>query len=150
MSDIATNRKASFNYEILETVEAGVMLSGSEVKSLRLGQASLADSYAIAKGREFYLINCHIAPYDKAGYLGHEPRRERKLLLNAKEIDRLLGKATEKGLAIVPLKMYFKGAWAKVLLGLGKGKKQYDKRESIKRREADRDMSREIRRAKAA
>lgn len=146
MSDIATNRKARFNYEILDTVEAGLVLTGSEVKSARAAQVSLTDAYAIAKQGALYLINCHIAPYDKAGYMGHEPRRERKLLLRQKEFAKFLGKATEKGFALVPLKMYFKGAWAKVLIGVGRGKKSHDKRETIKRREADREIARDMRR----
>lgn len=142
MPDIATNRKASFNYEILESVEAGLMLTGSEVKSLRAGQANLLDSYAISKNGELYLINCHISPYDKAGYMNHEPMRERKLLLKRREMDRLTGKAREKGLTLVPLKLYFKGPWVKVLLGVGKGKKAHDKREAIKRRETNREVAR--------
>lgn len=146
MSAVATNRKALFNYQILEEVEAGLILTGTEVKSIRAGHVSLSDSYAVPKGSELYLINCHISPYDKAGYLNHEPLRERKLLLNAREMAKLIGKSYEKGLTIVPLKLYFKGAWAKVLLGVGKGKKFHDKRESIKRREADRESARAMRR----
>ena len=141
MAELANNRKAYFNYEILETVEAGIQLTGSEVKSLRAGKVNIGDSYAIAKASGMFLINCHIAPYDHAGYMNHEPMRERKLLLHQKEIDRLMEKASEKGLTLVALKLYFKGPWVKALLGVGRGKKSHDKRDSIKRREADRLLS---------
>ncbi len=145
MSDIAQNRKARFNYEILEDVEAGLVLTGSEVKSMRAGKVNIADAYAIPKDGALYLLNCHVAPYDKAGYTGHDPLRPRKLLLKEREMLRLFGKVQEKGLTLVPLKLYFKGPWAKVLLGLGKGKKMHDKRESIKRRDSEREVSRAIR-----
>lgn len=148
MADIATNRKASFHYEILETLEAGLVLTGSEVKSLRAGRATIAEGYAVQKGAAFYLIGCHIAPYAYAGYSGHDPLRERKLLLGQQETVRLMGKVQEKGLTLVPLKLYFKGAWAKVLIGVGRGKKHHDKRATIKRRESEREIARAIRSGK--
>jgi len=139
---IATNRRARFDYEILDTVEAGIVLVGPEVKSLRAGKANLSDSYAMIRRGEAWLINCHISPYDKAGRNNPEPRRERKLLLHRRELERLHGKLAEKGLTLIPLELYFKNGRAKAQLGLGRGKRQYDKRQTIRKREEERDMKR--------
>ena len=143
---IATNRKARYEYHVLQTFEAGLTLLGSEVKSLRKGKANLKDSYAMAKNNEIFLMNMHIAPYDKAGNDGHEPERPRKLLLHAKEIDKLISLTETKGMTLVPLKLYFKGKYAKVEIGVCKGKKVYDKRAVIMERDINRDIEREIKR----
>jgi SsrA-binding protein len=142
---IATNRRARFEYEVLERVEAGLVLVGPEVKSLRAGKASLGDAYAIVRRGEAWLQNCHISPYDPAARENPEPRRERKLLLHRKEIQRLAGKLQERGLTMVPLKLYFKDGRAKVELALVRGKRRYDKRESIRERETQRDLARRMR-----
>jgi SsrA-binding protein len=142
---IATNRRARFEYEILERVEAGLVLVGPEVKSLRAGKASLGDAYAIIRRGEAWLLNCHIAPYDPAARDNPEPRRERKLLLHRREIRRLTGKLHERGFTMVPLSLYFKGGRAKVELALVRGKRRYDKRESIRERETQRDLARQMR-----
>lgn len=143
---IAINRKANHEYAIDETYEAGMVLTGSEVKSLREGKAVLGDAFARIDGKgDLVLINLHIAPYDKAGYAQHEPTRTRKLLLHKSEIERLRGKTQEKGLALVPIRMYWKNGYAKVLLGLGKGKKLHDKRADIKARETKRELDRALR-----
>ncbi len=139
---IASNRRARFDYEILDTVEAGIVLRGPEVKSLRSGKASLSDSYAIIRRGEAWLMSCHISPYDKAGRDNPEPRRERKLLLHRTEMGRLQGKLAEKGLTLIPLQLYFKNGRAKVQLGLARGKRRYDKRQTIRKREEERDMRR--------
>lgn len=140
---ISDNRQARFLYEILETYEAGIQLSGTEVKSIRAGKVNLRDGYALIRNGEALLINVHISPYQASGeYFNHDPRRTRKLLLHRKEINKLVGQLEQKGLTLVPLKMYFKGGWVKVSLGVGKGKKLHDKRETIKRREDQREMSR--------
>ena len=138
---IATNKKAFHDYFILETFEAGIVLKGTEVKSVKQGRINLKDSYAKIKNGEIFLFNTHISPYKHGNVFNHDPRRTRKLLLNRKEIDRIIGKVNEKGLTLVPLKVYLKKGLVKVELGLCKGKKLYDKREEIKRR----DMEREIR-----
>lgn len=144
---IGANRKARHDYEILDTVEAGIVLQGSEVKSLRLGKVNLKDSYAhIARG-EVFLNNVHISPYEAANYFNHEPERVRKLLLHRKEILRLIGQTQQKGLTLVPLKLYFKRGRAKVQLGLAKGKKQFDKRHDIAKRAAQRAMDRAVKEA---
>lgn len=143
---ICENRKSRFNYEILDTFEAGMILTGSEVKSLRAGGASIGDSYGMISKNEIFLLNAHIAPYKGASSNNHEPLRMRKLLLNRHEIDKLIGKTHEKGLTLVPLKMYFKKGRAKVELGLGKGKKKGDKRAAIKKREEDRSIQRAMKR----
>ena len=140
---ISTNRKAHHLYHILESYEAGVALVGTEVKSLRLGGANLKDSYAMVEKGEIYLRNMHISPYDQASRFNHDPTRTRKLLMHKKEIKRLLGKTVEKGLTLVPLRLYFKGNVAKVELALVIGKKMYDRRKDIK----DREVKRELRRA---
>jgi SsrA-binding protein len=139
---IATNRRARFDYEILDTFEAGIVLVGPEVKSLRAGRANLSDSYAIVRRGEAWLLNCHISPYDKAGRDNPNPRRERKLLLHRAEIVRLQGKLGEKGLTLVPLQLYFKNGRAKAQLGLARGKRTYDKRQTIRTREEEREMKR--------
>ncbi len=139
---VATNRKARHDYLILETYEAGMVLEGSEVKSLRAGKANLKDSYAMVKNEELYLLQMHISPYDKASQFGHDPTRSRKLLMHKKEIRRLLGKTVQKGLTLVPLRLYFKGSHAKIELALVTGKRKYDKRKAIAEREAKRALER--------
>jgi len=139
-----SNRKARHDYEVLESLEAGVVLRGSEVKSLRLGNANLQDSYAYVKGSEVWLSGMHINPYEQASILNHDPRRERKLLLHKKEIRKLIGKTAEKGLTLVPLKVYFRSGLAKVELGICKGKRSYDKRAAIAKRENEREMRRQF------
>ena len=139
---VATNRRARFDYEILEIHEAGVALLGPEVKSLRAGKANLSDSYASVRGGEVFLINAHISPYTQAGRENPDPRRERKLLLHRGEIARLRGKVAERGLTLVPLRLYFKNGRVKVELGVARGKRRYDKRETIRRREQEREMQR--------
>ncbi|HKY64103.1 MAG TPA: SsrA-binding protein SmpB [bacterium] len=139
---LAENRKARFNYEILEKLEAGIALVGSEVKSLREGGGNLADAYAHFQRNELWLANLHIAHYKAANQFNHEPTRLRKLLLHRQELDRLLGKIQEKGLTLLPLTLYLKGGKVKVELGLGKGKKAHDKRDTIKQRESDRELKR--------
>ena len=139
---IATNRKARYNYEILDTFEAGIVLRGSEVKSLRDAQIQLKDSYASIRGGEVWLENAHIAPYSFAEGGGHEPERPRKLLLHRREIDRLFGRIKEEGLTLVPLQVYFVNGKAKVELGLGKGKRTRDKRRDIVARQQKREMDR--------
>jgi SsrA-binding protein len=142
---VASNPKARHDYEILETIEAGMVLTGSEVKSLRGGAASMRESFAIIRDGEPLLIGMHIAPYAQAGYAGHEPTRTRKLLLHREEIRRLVGKTAERGLTLVPLKIYFSHGLAKVQLGLARGKKVYDRRETMKERDAQRQIDRALR-----
>ena len=139
---VATNRRARFDYEILEVHEAGVALLGPEVKSLRAGKANLSDAYASVRGREVFLVNAHISPYTQAGRTNPDPRRERKLLLHRAEIARLRGKLAERGLTLVPLRLYFKSGRVKVELGVARGKRRHDKREAIRRREQEREMQR--------
>jgi SsrA-binding protein len=139
---VATNRKARYNYEILDTFEAGIVLRGSEVKSLRDAQVQLKDSYASIRGGEVWLENVHIAPYSFAEGGGHDPERPRKLLLHRREIDRLFGRIKEEGLTLVPLQLYFVNGKAKVELGLGKGKRTRDKRRDIVARQQKREMDR--------
>ena len=143
---VATNPKARHDYEILETMEAGMVLTGSEVKSLRGGSASMRESFAIIRDGEPLLIGMHIGPYAQAGYAGHEPTRTRKLLLHRDEIQRLVGKTKERGLTLVPLKVYFSHGLAKIELGLAKGKKTYDRRESLKEKDAQMQIDRAMRR----
>ena len=143
---VAENRKARFNYEISDTLEAGIALSGSEVKSLRSGKANIADAYASDEGGELYLLNAHIAEYSQAGRANLEPTRPRKLLLHRKEIGKLAGAIQREGMTVVPLKLYFnQRGIAKVLLGLAKGKKLHDKRDTEKRRDWDRQKGRLMR-----
>lgn len=139
---ITSNRRATHDYEILETFEAGLVLLGPEVKSLREGRANLSDSYAVLRRGEAFLVNAHVSPYEKAGRDNAEPRRERKLLMHRAEISRLGPKLAERGFTLVPLSLYFKAGRAKVELGLARGKKQYDKRQTLKKREQDREIER--------
>ena len=142
MTVVTQNKKAFHDYAIDETVEAGMVLTGTEVKSLRDGKANLLDSYVLIKGSEAVLLNCHISPYTHGNIMNHEPTRTRKLLLHKKEIIRLQGKVAQKGYSLIPLKIYFKGSHAKVEVGLARGKKQYEKRDTIKKKEADREIQR--------
>lgn len=142
MKIVCQNRKAFHDYSIEETIEAGIQLLGTEVKSLREGKANLMDSYVLIKDSEVLLLNCHISPYTHGNIMNHEPLRTRKLLLHGKEIERLRGKMQQKGYTLIPLKVYFKGSFAKVEIGLAKGKKTYEKREVIKEREAKRTIER--------
>ena len=143
---VAENRKARFNYEIEDKLEAGLVLTGSEVKSLRAGKANIADAYASDERGELYLINAHIAEYAQAGRFNHEPKRPRKLLLHARERDRLLGAMQRQGMTVVPLKLYFNARGiAKLELGLAKGKKLHDKRETEKKRDWERQKGRLMR-----
>ena len=139
---IAHNRKARHNYEILETYEAGMALAGTEVKSLRDGRANFKDSYAAVRNEEVWLYGMHISPYSHGNINNHNPERDRKLLLHRNEIRRLIGKTQETGLTLVPLQLYFKNGKVKVELALAKGKKQYDKREAIAKKEAARETKR--------
>ena len=144
-STITTNRRARFDYTFEAEYEAGIVLTGSEVKSLREGNAQFKDSYGLIRDGELWLIGMHIPPYEMARHGGHDPERERKLLLHAHEIARIGGRVREKGLTLIPIKMYWKNGRAKLLLGMGKGARQYDKRRKIRdreiRRETDRAMS---------
>lgn len=142
---IASHRRARFDYEVLDTFEAGMSLLGPEVKSLRLGKASLSEAYAILRKGEIFLRGLHISPYEQAGRNNPDPLRERKLLLHRHELRRLQSKVTERGLTLVPLSLYWKDGRAKVELALVRGKRQTDKRETIKRREQDREMRRAVR-----
>jgi SsrA-binding protein len=141
---VATNRKAYHDYTILETFEAGIVLLGSEIKSVRDNRVSLGEAYVRADGGELWLVGAHIARYEAASYMGHEPTRSRKLLMHHKQIRLLMEKLAEKGLTLVPLRMYIKERTAKLEIGLGRGKKLYDKRETIMRRESDREIERTL------
>ncbi|OGU31142.1 MAG: SsrA-binding protein [Ignavibacteria bacterium GWA2_55_11] len=143
---VVSNRKARHEYAILETVEAGLVLTGTEVKSLRQGNASLLDAYAMVKNGEVWLLGMHINPYEHGSFANHDPLRTRKLLLQKKQVRKLIGRVAEKGLTLIPLSVYFKGAFAKLELALARGKKTYDKRESIRERETKRDLDRARRR----
>ena len=143
-SVITVNRKAYHDYHIQESFEAGIVLKGSEIKSIRAGKVNLSDAYAKPENGELWLYNSHIASYDAASYNTHEPIRPRKLLLHRKEIDILAGKVMQKSLTLVPLKLYIKHGVAKVELGVAKGKKVYDKREAIARRDAEREIERAL------
>ena len=142
---ICLNRKASFNYFFETLFEAGIVLKGSEIKSIRQGKVNIADSYAVEKNGEIILINSHIASYQQASYINHKPLDERKLLLNKREINKLIGKMQREGFTIIPTKMYFKKGKAKIELAVAKGKKQFDKRAAIKRRDWNRDKARYVR-----
>ena len=139
---IASNRKARHDYTILDTYEAGIALMGTEVKSLRAGRASLVDAFGQEKDGELYLYGLHIPEYAQGTWTNHEPRRTRKLLLHRLEIEKLIGKTRESGLTLVPLSQYFSDGWAKVELGLARGKRLYDKRQDMARRDSDREISR--------
>ena len=141
---VAQNKKARHRFHVLETVEAGISLTGNEVKSLRDGQVSLDESYARVRGGEVFLVDCHIAAYEKTGFDQPDPRRERKLLLGRHEIKRLGVKVIQRGFTLVPTRLYFKGPWAKVELGLARGKGAVDRRSDIKKREQKRDMARAL------
>jgi SsrA-binding protein len=141
---IATNRKARHDYLIEDTFEAGLVLTGSEIKSIRAGQVNLRDGYATVRDGELWLISTHIAPYKQASQQNHEPRRDRKLLMHRREINRLTGKLQEKGLTLVPLRIYLKNSRAKVELGLARGKKSHDKRQAMRERADRRQMSRAL------
>jgi SsrA-binding protein len=142
---VITNRKARHEYHIDEVYEAGISLKGTEVKALRLGNANLQDSYAFVRAGEVFIEGMHISPYEFGNQFNHEPKRERKLLLNKKEIRKLIGKTKEKGYTLIPLSVYFKNGKAKVELALARGKKSFDKRKSIAERDAKRDQEREMR-----
>jgi len=141
---VATNRKAFHDYHIEDKYEAGMSLLGTEVKSLREGRANLKESYVIIKEGEAYLFNCHISPYSHGNLQNHDPLRTRKLLLHKKELSKLWGGISQKGFTLVPLKIYFKGGKAKVEIGLAKGKREYEKRDSIKAKEAKREIERHM------
>ena len=146
---VATNRKAFHDYSIEEKFEAGIVLRGTEVKSLREGKVNLRDSYARVDHNEIFLVHCHISPYSHGNIMNHDPLRPRKLLLHRKEINKLLGKTQQKGLTLVPLRIYFSPrGQAKVEIGIAKGKKLYDRREAIKEREAGREMERALKGAR--
>lgn len=141
---VTQNRKAYHDYHIEETYEAGIALKGTEVKSIREGRVNLKDSYVLIKDAEAWLLNCHISPYSHGNIMNHDPLRTRKLLLHKREIQRILGKSMQKGYTLVPLKLYFKGPYVKVEIGLAKGKRVYEKRESIKEKEARRDIEKAL------
>jgi SsrA-binding protein len=143
---VATNRKAYHNYHIGESMEAGIALTGTEIKSVRAGRVSLGDAYIQPEGGELWLQNAHIARYDAGSYMSHEPRRKRRLLLHRKQITSLTSQVAERGFTLVPLKVYIKDSLAKVEIALAKGKKLYDKREAIARRDAEREMERAVKR----
>lgn len=145
---VATNRKAYHNYHIGDSIEAGLALTGTEIKSIRNGRISLGDAYVRPEAGELWLVNAHIARYEAGSYLSHEPTRPRKLLLHRKQIDSLASQVAEKGLTLVPVKLYLKDSLAKVAVALAKGKKLYDKRESIARREIERELGRATKRQK--
>ena len=146
VTSVARNRAARHDYAILETWEAGLVLTGTEVKSLREGRANLADSYGVVRDGEIFLVNMHISPYERGGYVKQEPTRTRKLLLHRKEIRRLIGAVERQGLTLIPLELYFKHGIAKVTVALAKGKKLHDKREAARKRDAEREMARSERR----
>lgn len=139
---VQVNKKARHDYEIVEVFEAGIVLAGSEVKSIRGGEVNLKESYVKFKGDELFLVGCHISPYSHSRVDAHDPIRDKKLLMHRREIDKLIGKIQQKGLTIVPLRLYFKQGRCKVEIGLGRGKKLHDKRQDMKTREAVRDMAR--------
>ncbi|MGI8580535.1 MAG: SsrA-binding protein SmpB [Solirubrobacteraceae bacterium] len=145
--DIATNRQASFKYELLERFECGLVLTGTEVKSLRSGKAQIKDAYASIQDGEVWLHNLHIPPYAPASRENHDPERDRKLLLHRREIERLIGKTKERGHTLIPTRLYFKDSRAKVEIALAQGKDRFDKRQSIRERETKRDMQRAMREA---
>ena len=144
---ITYNRKASFNYFFNELIEAGIVLKGSEIKSIRQGKINIAESYAIEKNREIYLVNSHIPSYDAASHQNHNPYDERKLLFNKKEINKLIGRMNEDGFTLVPTKMYFKKGKAKIEIAVAKGKKMYDKRQTKKTRDWNREKARYFRKS---
>jgi SsrA-binding protein len=142
---VARNRKASHDYHLLDRFEAGIELTGTEIKSVRSHNVSLRQGYVQVRNGELWLFDVHIAPYERAGYEKHDPDRPRKLLLHRREINKIIGSITNKGLTMVPTKMYLKNGWAKVEVALAKGKKQYDKRAALRKRDADRQVERALR-----
>lgn len=138
------NKKVNFDYEIIDTFEVGIVLTGTEIKSVRLGKANLKDSYAIIKNNEIYLLNMHISHYDQGNRFNHEETRTRKLLMHKKEILKLKDKLEIEGFTLVPIKLYFKGSKAKILLGLAKGKKTFDKRDAIKKKDIERQIAKDL------
>mgnify|MGYP001257073354 CR=1 FL=1 len=142
---ITINRKASFNYFFKDIIEAGIVLKGSEIKSVRSGKINIAESYAVEKNGEIFLVNSHIPIYKQASYSNHNPMDERKLLLNRKEINKLIGKMQREGFTLIPTRMYFKKGKAKIEIAVAKGKKQYDKRQDMKRKDWNRDKARYLR-----
>ena len=145
---IANNKKAYYEYFILDKFEAGIELTGSEVKSLREGKASLKEGYVVIRDKEAIMMGVHISPYSHTGYQGHDPKRDRRLLLTKRELVKLHQKTTEKGMTIIPLKLYFTKNWAKVEIGLAKGKKHYDKKATLKEKDIKRETAREMRKYK--
>lgn len=143
--DVASNRQAAFRFEFMDRLECGIVLTGTEVKAVRTGTVQLKDGYALIRDGELFLHNVHIPPYGPAARDNHDPERVRKLLANRKEIDKLIAETKEKGYTLVPLRMYFKGPRAKVEIALGKGKDRFDKRESIKKKDMQRDVQRQLR-----
>ncbi len=145
---VATNRSARFDYEVEDTWEAGLVLTGSEVKSLRGGNVNLSDAYAAPRGSELFLLNCRIGELQQAGHFGHTPLRDRKLLMSRAEIERVRGKVEQRGYTLIPLRVYFKEGWAKVELGLAKGRTHEDRRDAIAERESKREIERALGRAR--
>jgi SsrA-binding protein len=143
---VAENRTVSYKYHILERFEAGLVLTGTEVKALREARANIRDAYGLVRRGEAWLINCHISPYSHSGYVSHQPLRDRKLLLHREEIGKLRGRVEEKGLTLVPIRLYFRNGRAKVELALVKGKKVWDRRAEVRRRTADREIEQELKR----
>lgn len=143
--DVASNRQASFRFDFLDKLECGIVLTGTEVKAIRTGTIQLKDGYALIREGELFLHNVHIPPYGPASRENHEPERVRKLLANRKEIDKLVAETKEKGYALIPTRVYFKGSRAKVEIALGRGKDRFDKRESIKKKDMERDVQRQLR-----
>jgi len=143
---VATNRKAKFEYFLYDRYEAGLVLKGSEIKSIRAGQMSLAEAYIRVDGREAWLVDAHVAPYEQAGIYNHDPQRPRKLLLHRREIDKLWDQVRQKGMTVIPLRVYLKDGLAKIEIAVAKGKKSYDKRQTIAKRDAQRELERQLRR----
>lgn len=141
---IAQNRKARHDYSVSDTIEAGMVLQGTEIKAIRAGRMNLKDGFAKIRNGEIFLHNVHISPYEQGNLFNHEPLRTRKLLMKKKQIDRLIGETKTPGVTLVPLKVYIKNGYAKVLIGVAKGKKNYDKREDLKRKDINRDIAREL------
>lgn len=144
MSTIAKNPNARHNYEILDTLEAGIVLSGTEIKSIRAGKVNIKNSYAIIKNGEAFILGMHVSPYDHGNIYNKDPLRDRKLLLTKREINKLIGLVQQQGISLVPISLYFKKSFVKVELGIGKGKKLYDKRQDMAKRDADRAIEREM------
>ena len=144
-TSIARNKRARHDYQVLDTCDAGIVHTGTEVKALRSGKANITDAYGVVRDGEVYLLNLHISPYERGGYVNHDPTRTRKLLLHRREIRKLIGAVERQGLTLVPLELYFKGGRAKVAMALGRGKKEHDKRADLKKREDERDMARAMR-----